>query len=267
MFENNAATDLAMGRSAVRRRILAVLAQPATRLHLREIQRRAGTSPGTASRELGRLVAAGLIEREAEGNQVYFRSATTPLATMLRSLLSGSVATRFDAPAPPHTGQASHTAPKPPRRKRTGPTVPTPTAASAVAALAVCAAPSPTPAIALLPAVAVPAAATARDELGLRIAGRFAERIRPTYGERLRGVYLYGARARGEARPDSIVDVLVVLDRVDRYGDELEQTSGACADLSLEQSLVVSRVVVSENAWRTRSDGQLPAVRKEAVAV
>ena len=57
------------------------------RLHLREIQRRAGTSPGTASRERAKLVAAGLVEREAEGNQVYFRASTSPFATMLRSLL------------------------------------------------------------------------------------------------------------------------------------------------------------------------------------
>ena len=275
MFENTPGADLAMGRSAVRRRILALLAQPETRLHLREIQRRAETSPGTASRELGRLVAAGLIEREAEGNQVYFRGATTPLATMLRSLLSGPVATRFDTPAPRTREKPAPTpdkaAPKaaPPasRPARIIRPAPAPLAAAAAAALAVRADPSPTPAIAPLPAVAVPAAATAPDELGLRIAARLAERIRPMYGQRLRGVYLYDERARGAAQTGSNVDVLVVLDRIDRYGDELEQTSGACADLSLEQSLVVSRVFVTETTWRTRPDGRLPAIREEAVAV
>jgi predicted nucleotidyltransferase len=126
--------------------------------------------------------------------------------------------------------------------------------------------PSPAQAIAPLPGIAAPVAASP-DELGLAIAARLAERIRPAYGNRLLGIYLYGARARGEARPDSSVDVLLVLDRVDRYCDELERTSGACADLSLEEGLVVSRVFVSESAWRTRSDGQMPAIRKEAVAV
>ena len=88
VFENNPVAELAVGRSTVRRRILALLiADPAARLHLREIQRRAGTSPGTASRELTKLVSAGLIEREAEGNQVYFRGSASPFATMLRSLL------------------------------------------------------------------------------------------------------------------------------------------------------------------------------------
>jgi DNA-binding transcriptional ArsR family regulator len=289
MFENTTATDLAMGRSSVRRRILTVLALPDTRLHLREIQRRAGTSPGTASRELGRLVSAGLIEREAEGNQVYFRGATTPLAMMLRSLLSGPVATRFDTPSQPHAEAAGPTAPTPSRLKRTAPVAfarttrpaaatalatgparterPAAATETAIAALAMLVEPSPIAAIAQLPAVAAPAAATAGDDLGVTIATRFAERIRPIYGERLRGVYLYGARARGEARAHSNVEIVVVLDRVDRYGDELEQTGSTCADLSLEHGLVVSRVFVSESAWLSRSDGQLPTVRKEAVTI
>jgi predicted nucleotidyltransferase/DNA-binding transcriptional ArsR family regulator len=253
-----------MGRSSVRRRILTLLAQPETRLHLREIQRRAGTSPGTASRELGRLVAAGLIEREAEGNQVYFRGATTPLATLLRALLTGPVAVRVDAsaPAPETTTRASTKPSKPPVSAGIAP------ANSAAAATEERAEPSPARATAAVPELAdETAAGAASDEIGLDVAARLAARIRPAYGERLLGIYLYGARARGEARPDSTVDILVVLDHVERYGEELELTSAACADLSLEENVVVSRVFVSESAWRTRSDGQLPAIRKEAVAV
>jgi DNA-binding transcriptional ArsR family regulator/predicted nucleotidyltransferase len=265
VFENNATTDLAMGRSSVRRRIFTILAQPETRLHLREIQRRAGTSPGTASRELGRLVAAGLIEREAEGNQVYFRGATTPLAIMLRSLLVGPIAAQLDTPGRV-AEVATRTSPKPSKRNHSTPIAPA--TASAAAATAIRTEPSPTQAITALPDVAAQAAArSSPDEIGIRVAARLGDLIRPTYGKRLLGIFLYGARARGEALPDSNVDILLVLDHVDRYCDELEQTSGACADLSLEESLVVSRVFVSESAWRTRSDGYLPAIRKEAVAI
>ncbi len=63
------------------------MAAPEQRLYLREIQRRVGTTPGTASRELGRLVAAGLVERMAEGSQVYFRPAGSPFADVVRSLV------------------------------------------------------------------------------------------------------------------------------------------------------------------------------------
>ncbi len=105
MIENSAALDLAVGRSRVRQRILALLMDdPGSRLHLREIQRRANTSPGTASRELARLVAAGLIHRAAEGNQVYFRASNSPLAAMLRSVIV-AVPARQGQPGPARQGQ------------------------------------------------------------------------------------------------------------------------------------------------------------------
>ena len=57
-----------LGRSRIRRDILALLVlDPDRRLHLREIARRAGTSAGTAARELGRLEATGLVERDVSG--------------------------------------------------------------------------------------------------------------------------------------------------------------------------------------------------------
>lgn len=39
----------------------------------------------------------------------------------------------------------------------------------------------------------------------------FVAAVKAEYGERLKAVVLYGSRARGQARPDSDVDVLVVL--------------------------------------------------------
>ena len=40
---------------------------------------------------------------------------------------------------------------------------------------------------------------------------RFARDVRQHYGERVQGLYLFGSRARGDHRPDSDVDVAVVL--------------------------------------------------------
>src|SRR5438105_2004807 len=85
------------------------------------------------------------------------------------------------------------------------------------------------------------------------------------YGERLRGVYLYGSYVRGEQDWESDVDVLIVLDEVPRYGEEVDRTSEIIANLSLAYGVSVSRVVVSEHTWRTGDTLFLANVRDEAV--
>lgn len=84
---------LLLGRSRLRTAILALLVDsPDVRLHLREIARRVGTSAGTARRELARLEAAGLVVREAEGRQVYFRAAAEgPLFDAVREIVRRTV--------------------------------------------------------------------------------------------------------------------------------------------------------------------------------
>jgi predicted nucleotidyltransferase/predicted transcriptional regulator len=88
MSENDQATIL-LGRSRVRQTILALLLDaPERRLHLRAIARAAGTSAGTAARELGRLEDAGLIRRSREGNQVYFQARPEqPLFGAIREIV------------------------------------------------------------------------------------------------------------------------------------------------------------------------------------
>ncbi len=49
--------------------------------------------------------------------------------------------------------------------------------------------------------------------------------LKRLYGDRLRGVYLFGSYARGEADAESDVDVLILLDEVTHYFGETERTS------------------------------------------
>lgn len=85
--------DALLGRSAIRRRILAILIDaPGERFHLREIARRARTSAGTASRELARLRGAGLVTSEREGNQLYFRAdSASPLYEPVRDMVRRTI--------------------------------------------------------------------------------------------------------------------------------------------------------------------------------
>jgi DNA-binding transcriptional ArsR family regulator len=277
MFENSPALELTVGRSTVRQNILVLLmAGPGSRLHLREIQRRAGTSPGTASRELAKLVAAGLVEREAEGNQVYFRASASPFATMLRSILVAMPGP--DAVArPPRVARARG------GRQADSPAVTAPASRMAVQATiepagdAGVAVPPPVvpgatasptvPVATAAPAITHLGVAVAPDALGLMVASRLAASIRSIYGESLRGVYLYGARAAGAAPADADVETVIVLDRVDHYGAELEKTSHVCASLSRECGVVVSRIFVADSVWESGAGGTLASIRAEAMAL
>lgn len=77
------------------------------------------------------------------------------------------------------------------------------------------------------------------------IAEAVAEDLRKLYGRRLRKVVLYGSWARGDARPDSDIDLLVVLDRVDDRWKERRHMRKILYRHSLEQDTVVSALPVS----------------------
>ncbi len=85
------------------------------------------------------------------------------------------------------------------------------------------------------------------------------------YGPRLRGVYLYGSYARGEADPESDVDILVVLEDFERYGEEVDRTGQLGADLSLKHGASVSEVFVRERDWLYGETPFLSNAREEAI--
>jgi len=100
-----------------------------------------------------------------------------------------------------------------------------------------------------------------------RLLEELKEQLRRLYGGRLKGVYLFGSYARGEAGDESDLDVLIVLDRVDDYSQEIDRTGEVVSTLSLQYGVTVSRVFCSEDRWRSDQTNFFLNVREEALPV
>jgi predicted nucleotidyltransferase len=80
------------------------------------------------------------------------------------------------------------------------------------------------------------------------------ERLKALYGERFRGLYVFGSYARPDAGielPESSdLDVALILSEFENLYEERARFGDLVADLSLEHSLVISVVPVSEADFR-----------------
>lgn len=85
------------------------------------------------------------------------------------------------------------------------------------------------------------------------------------YGDKLKAVYLYGSYARGNAQPDSDLDVMIVLQDYRSYGKEIDRTGKLTSNLSLEYGISISRVMTKETQWKISDTPLLRNIRMDGV--
>ncbi|NJN86804.1 MAG: nucleotidyltransferase domain-containing protein [Leptolyngbyaceae cyanobacterium SL_7_1] len=74
------------------------------------------------------------------------------------------------------------------------------------------------------------------------------------YGDRLVQVLLFGSQARGDAEPDSDIDVMIVMkDSVDAC-TEIDRISHCLTALSLDYGVLVSCVFVAEAQFQSKKN-------------
>lgn len=80
-----------------------------------------------------------------------------------------------------------------------------------------------------------------------RIAEEFARHLKAKYGDRIERIILFGSVARGEAREESDIDLLVVTPetRLDLQWD----VAGDATELLLREGVLVSVLVVTGKEW------------------
>jgi predicted nucleotidyltransferase len=93
----------------------------------------------------------------------------------------------------------------------------------------------------------------------------FKEGLVRIYGDRLKGVYLYGSYARGDYRQGSDVDVMILLKDYESYWNELERSTELASDVSLEYDVTVSRLIIKEIQWKQSDMPVLRNIHKDGV--
>jgi predicted nucleotidyltransferase len=87
--------------------------------------------------------------------------------------------------------------------------------------------------------------------------------LEEVYGERLRGIYLYGSYARGDFHPDSDVDVLIALEGEVSPGQEIDRIGDRVADIGLDHNVLIATFPVPEEWLRVRKSPLFENVRRE----
>lgn len=81
-----------------------------------------------------------------------------------------------------------------------------------------------------------------------QVALEFVERVRQRFDGQLLSALLFGSRARGEAKPDSDMDVLLVMSRADP--EVRKEIRYLAVELWLEHDIYLSTRVWSQAHWR-----------------
>ena len=100
-----------------------------------------------------------------------------------------------------------------------------------------------------------------------RILAELRQYLTALYGARLVEVVLFGSQARGEAVVGSDIDVLIVLQGEVWPGQEIAQTGGIVAALSLKYDVLLSTIFESEAEFRRGGSPLLMNVRQEGIRV
>lgn len=107
--------------------------------------------------------------------------------------------------------------------------------------------------------------ATDRPKLDI-ILQELSAALRGRYGDRYVRLWLYGSEARGEAHPESDVDILLVLRETSHPTREIDRIADVLADFNLRYGVLLSVLPVAESTLKNAEGPFWRNVRREGIA-
>lgn len=99
------------------------------------------------------------------------------------------------------------------------------------------------------------------------ILNQYQDYLKQHYQDKLVKVIIYGSQARGEAKADSDIDLLIVLKDPVNSGEEIDRTGEFTSDFCLEHDVVISRAFVSLSQFNQESLPFFRNVHREGILV
>ena len=91
--------------------------------------------------------------------------------------------------------------------------------------------------------------------------------LQKIYGQRLKGIILYGSYARGEAVEGSDIDLIILLDNMQNPIDELEMCSKEIHQLDFAYDTLISIIPFDLKQYNTRKLQIILNAKKEGISI
>lgn len=100
-----------------------------------------------------------------------------------------------------------------------------------------------------------------------KIIAKACQELKILYADRLDRIILYGSQARGDAKPGSDIDLLILLKEPFDYSQESERISILIADICLQYTIVISCMFATVQKYQEYESSFFRNVRREGVPV
>ena len=101
----------------------------------------------------------------------------------------------------------------------------------------------------------------------LEIAAKVRSELEKLYGNRLRGVLLFGSAARDKLDQDSDIDIAIILDEIPNRFAEHERTGDLASQVSLEYNTLVTFLFIAQSDFNEGLFTIHRVIKREGVPV